>query len=460
MDRRSLLQKAGGLAFVGGISGCSGLISSGDNPGTVTPTTTAEPEPQASWSEEWIRDSNYRVTVDVQLDGAEEAEVRMGTAQGSTVASISENGTHTVAGPATEYGSVEAGVFLHLVRFRESGFDELSNWVTADSFLVGSKVQATVPLFLRGISGSSDPDLSDSGTISRTYEQSAPDGMAPLTLDVPEILYSYYGSRDRTRNYGAYVSDTYDDPYLSGVVSDFESYGQDRGMNDVEIIDHMMAFVQDLEYTSDQVSAGFNEYPKYPVETLVDQGGDCEDTCILLASLLESFGYGSVLLAFYDEQHMALGVAGEEAVTGTSYQHNGRDYYYVETTAPDWGVGMVPDNIKGASPEILTVIDHAVLVCSYAVDVTGYGADVDLSMMNVGMAAGEARARFEFEDRSGNVTASGETETVTLQPNEETSKTMDLMPPEEEQRAKVTLYADGEKQDTLTSEFREPVETG
>ncbi|MFC7047360.1 hypothetical protein ACFQH6_19820 [Halobacteriaceae archaeon GCM10025711] len=66
-----------------------------------------------------------------------------------------------------------------------------------------------------------------------------------------------------------------------------------------EKVEFLIDFVQNLPYVPDDVSAGVDEYPKYMMETLVEAGGDCEDSSILLASLLlsSSFGYGTVLIS-------------------------------------------------------------------------------------------------------------------------------------------------------------------
>jgi hypothetical protein len=75
-----------------------------------------------------------------------------------------------------------------------------------------------------------------------------------------------------------------------------------------------------LEYTSDLVTEGYDEYPRYPIETLVDKGGDCEDTAILAASIIRGMGYGVVLLVFPKTAdspgHCAVGVAGEAGMPG------------------------------------------------------------------------------------------------------------------------------------------------
>ena len=88
------------------------------------------------------------------------------------------------------------------------------------------------------------------------------------------------------------------------------------------------------------------EYPKYPLETLMEQTGDCEDQAILLASLLKLMGYEVALLIL--PTHVALGIAGLN-LNGTSLVDptTGTRYYYVESTVNGWLPGQVPAEFEG-----------------------------------------------------------------------------------------------------------------
>lgn len=100
-------------------------------------------------------------------------------------------------------------------------------------------------------------------------------------------------------------------------------------------------FVQRLPYVSDDVSKGFDDYTKFIIETLAEGNGDCEDTAIMLASVLESqpFNYDMVLIQ--PPGHMAAGIWGSD-LTGRYYEQEGRKYYYIETTGEGWGIGDEP----------------------------------------------------------------------------------------------------------------------
>ena len=108
-------------------------------------------------------------------------------------------------------------------------------------------------------------------------------------------------------------------------------------------------FVQQLEYKSD----GDWEYPKYPIETLYDKGGDCEDTSLLLCGIIRSMGYGSVLVLL--DGHCAVGVQGGN-LNGRYYELDGKKYFYVETTAKGWRIGEMPAQYINSSAWIWGIV--------------------------------------------------------------------------------------------------------
>jgi len=94
--------------------------------------------------------------------------------------------------------------------------------------------------------------------------------------------------------YGDYVSDPRDDP----TIKDYARALWDRaGQDDDEFIHEALAFVQGaIRYQADPPGV---EHPLYPLETLADGDGDCEDTAILFVSLLKAMDIPSKL-AFVD----------------------------------------------------------------------------------------------------------------------------------------------------------------
>lgn len=107
-------------------------------------------------------------------------------------------------------------------------------------------------------------------------------------------------------------------------------------------VDFVLSFVQSLPYTFDDVTTGYDEFRRYAIETLIEGGGDCEDTTILVAAIL--LGLGESVALIYTPGHIALGVSGN--FTGTSVNYQGTEYYYCETTGTGWTVGVLPDGVS------------------------------------------------------------------------------------------------------------------
>ena len=105
-------------------------------------------------------------------------------------------------------------------------------------------------------------------------------------------------------------------------------------------INFVLSFVQSLPYTLDTVSTGYDEFRRYAIETLIDGGGDCEDTTILVAAILRGLGEKTVLIC--TPGHIAIGVSGN--FSGASVPYNGTEYYYCETTGTGWTVGDLPSS--------------------------------------------------------------------------------------------------------------------
>ncbi len=89
-------------------------------------------------------------------------------------------------------------------------------------------------------------------------------------------------------------------------------------------------------YVSDAMDV---ETPRYPFETLLAGGGDCEDTSILLASLLKAAPFDwHVYLVYMDFEHPTSSQHFDHVLVMVN---NGTRNYYIETTSEDimeyWG---------------------------------------------------------------------------------------------------------------------------
>ncbi|WP_135533689.1 hypothetical protein [Halostella pelagica] len=457
LTKRRYMLAAGGLLT--GVAGCSQIQNENTEPETDT-TKIASPEettpPEISWQEQWVEGEQYSLSVDVDLKDAE--KLRFETQNSEDVVaefSRSDGRTHStkIAGRETAYGFISMETMVEALVPREGPN------MSVDLYRVSSDQTPPVATHVIKLNGSVSPDLKQSSQTQREFTQTAHGIRTNFTLQVPDVLYQYYKDRERNPNYGSYVSDRFDDRYIKSLASEFEEYGEQNNLSDREVVDHAIAFVQDLEYTKDKVSTGYDEYPKYPVETLYDKGGDCEDTCILLSSLLDQMGYATVLLVLRNENHMALGVAGDESIEGSYYDHDGRQYYYVETTAPGWNVGELPPDIEDDRAQIESVDAYPSLVFSWSMTPEIGKAKAEIQILNAGKApARNVESQVELELPNGNIVTSGRSSSVNIAPRESKTVTTTLYPPEKRLRARVGVLIDGQAHDYHETEIVEPIE--
>ncbi len=176
-----------------------------------------------------------------------------------------------------------------------------------------------------------------------------------LTETVANATYFDYRDLPKTYDYPSYV--TKNDAIIVNIASELKSDAMTRGYNTAQFI---LSFVQNVPYGTDENTTGLVNYPRYPVETLVDGIGDCKDHSTLYVSLMESqpVNVGMVLLQLMPNNggvgHMAAGIWAS-GFTGTYFQYDGRDYYYCETTSPGWMIGQLPPQVEGYDVTVLPV---------------------------------------------------------------------------------------------------------
>jgi hypothetical protein len=228
--------------------------------------------------------------------------------------------------------------------------------------------------------------------IEREYKWDYAGSEWTWNMQIPQALYDYYKGlpRSPTGNYSIYVTHPLDDSIFDKLVVSIKNNAQKEGFTEFQTLSFAIAFVQNLPYTSDLVTTGYDNYPRYPIETLVDNGGDCEDTAILAASLIRSLGYGTVLIVFpgtvESPGHCAVGVKGGEGLYGTYWELKGDKYYYIETTATGWKIGQIPDKYKEASAKLYPMIPVPVLTHDWVTKADGTNVELKVTINNLGSA--------------------------------------------------------------------------
>lgn len=147
-------------------------------------------------------------------------------------------------------------------------------------------------------------------------------------------------------------------PEVEQVAKRLQATCMRRGLDKREAVGLALNLVQKIPYRSDKASTGHDEYWRYPIETLFDNEGDCEDTSILLVALLSAMGERAAFIGS-NLDHVLVGVADLEGVAGTSdatVLRADRDYVLCETTSEGWQIGVDPNN-GDANLEVLAAIE-------------------------------------------------------------------------------------------------------
>lgn len=179
-------------------------------------------------------------------------------------------------------------------------------------------------------------------------------------LTIPKSLYNTYQGvsvSQRTQNgvggYGFLITTL--DAYTIMLANKLREGATKKGYEAYDEVSFILAFVQSLPYTSDSITSGYDEYPRFPVETLVDGGGDCEDTSILFATITLILNYDTILIS--PPNHCAVGVWGRN-LQGSYYTYLNRTYYYCETTGNGWRIGQIPNEYKGVSAHLYSINEN------------------------------------------------------------------------------------------------------
>jgi len=183
-----------------------------------------------------------------------------------------------------------------------------------------------------------------------------PDGFTNyrLTVSVTSSLYEYYRSKDHnlySYDFAKFVTPNTLKPIaddLWNIYSDGEDFA-----NGVLMIVHQIPYVE-------------SGPQKYPVETIVENEGDCDLFSFIVASVMKAGGLDVVLLLYETQSHMSVGVhLSEEPNDARSalhyYTYDGKPYYVAECTGDNWRngwrVGECPDTLIEASARIITLED-------------------------------------------------------------------------------------------------------
>ena len=209
------------------------------------------------------------------------------------------------------------------------------------------------------------PDSRYSGTTDRSFTFRFQKSNYTITVPVEESVY--YGARSSVKRwpegsewdykdwltgyYQAFFSDPNLDSFYEDLLLPLQRIQREEMLSESEYLELLITFVQQIPYDYQATS------PRFAIETIYDQKGDCDEKSLLLAGLLEREGYDVALFFFPDYQHAVAGIRVRlEADPGFHVfeSDDKRDYVFIETTVPQY-IGRYPEVYEGARVYVVPV---------------------------------------------------------------------------------------------------------
>jgi len=177
-----------------------------------------------------------------------------------------------------------------------------------------------------------------------------------LYTSVPPSLYDFYQSSShrisRDSDYAKFVT-----PDAVRIIAEnMRQAVSNSPRSDEDFANDVLTLVRQIPYS---VSAY-----KYPVETIVENSGDCDVVSFLAASIMKAGGLDVVLLIYrgLPGSHMNVGVClPHEPLTApeiepVGFEYTNKTYWVAECTPPrNWKVGHQPEIVAYVKPVIISI---------------------------------------------------------------------------------------------------------
>jgi hypothetical protein len=194
----------------------------------------------------------------------------------------------------------------------------------------------------------------DSEHIFVILDQSEGSRTHQVTISITQTLYEYYLDKYHQLNdkydLSKFVTPDPLEPVASGLWSIYK--------NEEDFVNGVLMITHQIPYKASGPQ-------KFPIETIIENEGDCDLLCFLGASIIKAGGIDVVLLLYEEEKHMTLGVnlsnEPNKARTDIYYiSFEEKKYYIAECTGDfegGWRVGECPETVQGADARIIPLDD-------------------------------------------------------------------------------------------------------
>lgn len=143
----------------------------------------------------------------------------------------------------------------------------------------------------------------------------------------------------------------YSAPKMNAVIEGFSKIFAEENFSDRDKVYFMITFVQNIRY--DRPGGELDLFP--PLGTIAYRFGDCDSKAMLLYVILERMNVDCAMLWSYNYKHAMLGIKVNGR--GNFLTANGKKYYFLETTYPNWNVGEIPPEFSNIKFWFISEID-------------------------------------------------------------------------------------------------------
>ena len=147
------------------------------------------------------------------------------------------------------------------------------------------------------------------------------------------------------------------------ILKGFDEVFRIEKMNARDKIYFIISFIQNIKYQ--RPGGKLDLLP--PLGTLATKYGDCDSKALLLYIILEKTGVDCVMFWSFQYKHAMLGIAIN--ARGNFKSLGGKNYYFVETTYPGWGIGEIDPEMNDLSMWYVDDLDSDKININYKYDV-------------------------------------------------------------------------------------------
>lgn len=140
-------------------------------------------------------------------------------------------------------------------------------------------------------------------------------------------------------------------PQMQNVLEGFNRIFLEEKFPSNDKIQFVISFIQNITYG--RPGGTLDLFP--PIGTIAYRYGDCDTKALLLYVILEKMGVDCAMLWSYNYKHAMLGI--KVSARGNYLTTNGKKYYFLETTYPNWNIGNLPPEFNNTRFWFIEEID-------------------------------------------------------------------------------------------------------